>query len=260
MITSASAWASRIARSRSRPRAARHLDVGDHQVVVVRVERDEGAVDVAGGGDVVALLAQEDLEELAHAALVVDDQDARVAAHRGRLRAGQQHAEPGSAPDGAFDAHVASVSFHDAVDGRQTETRSLLLRGEEGIEDAFEDVVGDPDAAVDDLGSRPSAAPSGRRFGAPGAALEPAPAQRGSRARPPSGIACTALRNRFQSAWRSWRSSTTHAQVRRAPPRSSSTRGGPHGLEDLRHVVEHVRDRDRPRAWPARDGRSAGSR
>ena len=54
-----------------------HLHVGDHDVEVVRAERDERFVGARRGDHGIAFAAKEDLEELAQAALVVDHQDAR---------------------------------------------------------------------------------------------------------------------------------------------------------------------------------------
>src|SRR5208283_3099389 len=62
---------------------ARHLQIGDHDVEVVGLEREESAVDIPYARHVVALPTQQDLEELLHAALVVDDEDPGLRAHCG---------------------------------------------------------------------------------------------------------------------------------------------------------------------------------
>ena len=63
------------------PRAARHLDVRDHDVELVFLEMGARGVEIPGRDDVVALAAEEDLEEFLHAALVVDDEDASLRGH-----------------------------------------------------------------------------------------------------------------------------------------------------------------------------------
>src|SRR5262245_36898018 len=63
------------------PRAAGHLDVRDDHVELVALDERARGGDVARGRDLVALAAHEDLEELLHAALVVDDEDARARLH-----------------------------------------------------------------------------------------------------------------------------------------------------------------------------------
>ena len=61
--------------------AARHLDVGDHDVELVLFQMRARGLEIPRGGDVIALAAEEDLEELLHAALVVDDQDPGLRGH-----------------------------------------------------------------------------------------------------------------------------------------------------------------------------------
>jgi hypothetical protein len=58
-----------------------HLDVADHDVEIVGLDCDQGGVDVDSGDHVETLAAEEDLQELPHALLVVDDEDSRLLAH-----------------------------------------------------------------------------------------------------------------------------------------------------------------------------------
>ncbi len=63
------------------PGAVGHLDIGDDDVELIALEVEASALDVPGRRHLVALASEEDLEELLHAALVVDDEDARLGAH-----------------------------------------------------------------------------------------------------------------------------------------------------------------------------------
>jgi len=55
-----------------------HAQVGDDEIERLALERRDGLGAALGERDVVARLLQHDREEVAHAALVVDDQDTRV--------------------------------------------------------------------------------------------------------------------------------------------------------------------------------------
>ena len=66
------------------PVHARHADVGDHQVDAIAADGLERGVAAVDRQDVVAFLLEHDREELAHALLVVDDEDPTV--RHGSLR------------------------------------------------------------------------------------------------------------------------------------------------------------------------------
>jgi len=62
------------------PGAPRHLDVADHDIEFIVLEMHECGIDIPCGDDVVALASEEDLEELLHTALVVNDENAGLRA------------------------------------------------------------------------------------------------------------------------------------------------------------------------------------
>jgi hypothetical protein len=127
----------------------------------------QGAGHVGGGRDVVPLLAEQDLEELPHRGLVVDDEDR---GHGGILarNAGSINGSPAGAalgrrrrrqPDGearpgarrGVHRHRAAVRVDDPLHGGQAQAAALRPRREEGGEEAREVVGGDARPVVLDL-------------------------------------------------------------------------------------------------------------
>ena len=130
-------------------RHARHADVADHQVPVVALEGDQRLAGRATGADVVTVALQEDLEELLHAGLVVDDQDPRQSplldgrsesrSTRLRIRRWAGTLAPSCpCPRSLATADASAVRLDHAVHGREAEPGALGLGGEERLEDALE--------------------------------------------------------------------------------------------------------------------------
>jgi len=65
------------------PAAPRHANVGNRHIEFVGFEMKMRTREVPGGGDVVTLAAEEDLQELSHASLVVDHEHPRLPSHSG---------------------------------------------------------------------------------------------------------------------------------------------------------------------------------
>ena len=141
-------------------RAAQH-HVGDHhRIAFLALQRGQGGLGAADGGDARAQEFDQARRDLDHVRVVVDDEDRAVQpdrAFRGRrglplaaLGPRQIEGDGGPAARDAARARRPARLAREAVDLAEPQSRALvgLFRREEGIEDLGQDVLGDAHPGV----------------------------------------------------------------------------------------------------------------
>ena len=145
---------------------ARQHDIGEQQVeLFAGFDVVEGGFRGGGGGDLEAELAKHPRDGVEDALLVLDDEAPEAGGRPflegerrllgflgGALGDGEEEADGGAAAGQAVDGDVAAGLPGEAVDHAEAHAAALAdgLRGEEGLEDAGEEVGGDALAAVAD--------------------------------------------------------------------------------------------------------------
>ena len=175
---------------------ARHLQVGQHGLEILAAGGLEGLGrgSEAPGREIPQ--PQIGFQQIAHAPLVVDDQDSRLQAF-GSLR--QVDGETTPFADAAGHVDPAAVLLHDAIGDRQAQAGAGadLLGGEERFEKLLQVLLGDADALVADFDGVESRRAASAVCGRAGGAVS------GERTAP--GL------RRAWPGWRSWRGSSTPA-------------------------------------------------